>query len=213
MADKQQQAREEAATTKTEVGASTSAHEFGMRTQFQKISDRKQNPQFYDKYTDSSLKESEKWAKYVNEYAALFADDHVLANRRQVFRQQADLLDRARAEQAIVGANPGGLLRAKPLINALAQGVNPELDEMVSLDAAGQQRIDINDPEFTPPMSEEEKSMMDDIRSIWTARKSQGVDNAGSEALTTATSENRTVREESEQGSGGIVDAATGVFD
>lgn len=209
----QHEAQEEAAKRRAEVGASQSAHQMAMQTQFKKVADRKQNPQFYDKYTSTDLEGSEKHSHWVNEYAAQFADDHVLANRRQVYRIQADLLDRARAEQAIVGANPGGSLRAKPLLNALAQGVNPELDNPVSLDVAGQQRVDINDPDFVPPMSEEEKSIMDDIRSLWTARKSQGVDNAGSEALTTATSENRTVREESEKGSGGIVESATGVFD
>jgi hypothetical protein len=53
---------------------------------------------------------------------------------------------------------------------------------------------------------------MDDIANLATARQSMGVDQAGKEALTTATTENRTVREDETEQTG-IISGATGAFD
>lgn len=211
MSDQEQQ-RREAAKTRTESQAAATAHEIGMRAQAQRVNDRKQNPQFYDKFTRSSIEDSEKWSHLQNEFATWLADDHVLSNRRQVFRQQREILNKTRAEQAITGATPGVRLREKPLLNAVAQGVNVELDEPVPLDGAGQQSVTITDPDFTPPMDSEERTVVDDIASIATARQAMGVEQAGSEALTTATTESRTVREE-ETDQSGVVGSISGVFD
>lgn len=206
------QEQKEAARTQTESRAAASAHDVGLRSQQSVMSERKQNPQFYDRYTKSSVEDSEKWNHLLNEHAAWLADDHILANQRPVFRLQRELLNQTRAEQAIVGASPGLRLKQKPLLNAIAQGVHPRLSEVVSLDAAGQSTIPIHDPNFSPPMSAEERTVLDDIASVATARQSMGVDRAGSEALTTATSESRTVRnDESEKQS--RLSSISGVFD
>lgn len=204
--------QKEAARTQTESRAGATAHEVGLRAQHSKVSERKQNPQFYDKFTKSSLEDSEKWSHLLNEHGAWMADDHILANQRPVFRLQREMLNQTRAEQAIVGASPGLRLKQKPLLNALAQGVHPRLDEFVSFDAAGQSMVEINDPSFSPPMSAEERTVMDDLASLATARQSMGVDQAGSEALTTATSESRTVRnDETEKNS--RLSSIAGAFD
>ena len=52
---------------------------------------------------------------------------------------------------------------------------------------------------------------MDDVASLATARQAMGVDQAGSEALTTATTENRTVREDESEGAG-VRGSIAGVF-
>lgn len=187
------------------------AAEYGIKTQQKKVSERKHNPQFYERYTRSSLTESEKFSHLVNEEAPWLADDHVLANRRQIYRQQRELLNTVRAEQSIVGANPGARLREKPLLNALAQGVPVELDRTVPLTAAGQQTIEINDPAFVPPMDAEERTKYDDLARVATARQSMGVDRAGSEALTTATTETRNVREDETESD--TIESVSGVFD
>lgn len=202
----------EAARTHTESRAAAAAHEVGLKTQAEKISDTKQNPQFYDKFTRSSLEKSEKWSHLVNEHAPWLADDHILSNRRQVYRLQREILNKTRAEQSIVGASPGVRLREKPLLNALAQGVHPELTTPVPLDSAGQASVRITDPKFVPPMSAEERSAMDDLADIATARHAMGVEQAGSEALTTATTESRTVRED-ETDKSGAISSISGVFD
>ena len=197
-----QQRERERARTQTESQASAAAHQMAMETQARQVNERKHNPEFYEKYTKTDLKDSRKWGWMVDEFKPWLADDHVLANRRQVYRLQRELLNKARAEQAVAGANPGERLREKPLLNALAQGINVELEEPIPLDAAGQQSMTISHPEYTPPMSPDRRSGMDDLANLATARQSMGVDQAGSEALTTATSENRTVREdETEQSS------------
>lgn len=209
MSDQQQI---ETARTQTESRAASAAHEVGLRSQASTISERKQNPQFYDRYTRSSLEDSEKWGHLVNEHGPWLADDHILSNQRPVFRLQREMLNQTRAEQAIVGASPGLRLREKPLLNAIAQGVHPTLDEPISLDAAGQSSISITDPSFTAPMSAEERTVMGDVADLATARHAMGVDQAGSEALTTATSESRTVRnDETEKGS--KLSSISGVFD
>jgi len=191
----QQQERQEAARTQTETRAASMAHEYGIKAQTAQVNDRKQNPRFYDKFTKSSVEESDRWDGLVDEFGVWLADDHVLSNRRQVHRQQREILNKTRAEQAIVGRSPGVRLRQKPFAHALAQGVNVELDEPVALDAAGQQAAGVDDPQFTPPLGAEERSALDDCAGVATARQAMGVEEARSEALTTATTESRTVRE------------------
>ncbi|MFB6201306.1 MAG: hypothetical protein ABEI98_04775 [Halorhabdus sp.] len=195
----------------TERDAARAAAEYGIKTQQKKVSERKHNPQFYDRFTRTSLEDSEKFSHLVNEEAPWLADDHVLANRRQIYRQQRELLNTVRAEQSIVGANPGARLREKPLLNALAQGVPVALDRTVPLTAAGQQTITIDDPDYVPPMDSEERTKYDDLARVATARQSMGVDRAGSEALTTATTETRNVSEDKTESD--AIESVSGVFD
>jgi len=204
--------RAEHARTQTEAQAASTGHRVSMESQARKVNERKHNPRFYDKFTRSSVKDSEMWRRLLDREATWLADDHVLSNRRQVHRLQRQLLNQVRAEQSIVAGAPGARLREKPLLHALAQGVHPELDEMPPLDAAGQATINISDPRFTPAMDSEERRALDDLAKVATARQAMGVDQAGSEALTTATTESRTVRED-ETEADGIVGSVSGVFD
>lgn len=198
----QQTEHDEAAQAQSESRAAASAHEVGIKSQARSVMERKQNPRFYDKFTSSSIEDAEKWEHLVNEFAPWMADDHILANRRDVYRRKRELLNRVRATQAVVGASPGARLREKPLANALAQGVNVRLEEPVPLDAAGQSTIEITDKDYTAPMDSEEIAAMEDLAEIATARQSQGVEKAGSESLTTATTEQRSVRMDEREESG-----------
>lgn len=212
MSNEQQQQQQERARTHTESQAAAAAHEIGIQSQSKAINSRKHNPQFYEKYTQTDLQDSRQWGHLVDEYRPWLADDHVLSNRRQVYRLQRELLNKTRAEQAVAGASPGARLREKPLLNALAQGIHPTLDQPVDLDAAGQSAISITDPQYSPPMDARERSVMDDIANLATARQAMGVDQAGSEALTTATTESRTVREDETEESS-TIGSISGVFD
>lgn len=198
----QQSEHQEAAQAQTDSRVTATGHEVGLRSQARSVMERKQNPQFYDKFVGSSLEDSEKWGHLFNEFAPWMADDHVLANRRDVYRRKRELLNRVRATQAVVGASPGARLREKPLANALSQGVNVHLDEPIPLSAAGQSTLQISEEGYTEPMSAEEIAAMEDIAEISTARQSMGVGQAGSEALTTATTEQRTVRNDEREESG-----------
>jgi len=197
---KQQSEHEDAAQAQSESRAAVAGHQIGLQSQAKTVMDRKQNPQFYDRFTESSVEDSEKWAHLVNEFAPWLADDHVLANQRQVYRRKRELLNRVRATQAVVGASPGDRLREKPLANALSQGVNVRLEEPIPLDAAGQSTLEISHKDYTEPMDAEEIAAMEDIAEISTARQSQGVGKAGSESLTTATTEQRSVRMDERDG-------------
>ena len=211
--DDYERAQKEQAQVQTESQAAAAGHQVGLEQQARAISERKQNPRFYDRYTHSSLEDSERWGHLVDDFAALLADDHVLSNRRQVYRLQRELLDKVRAEQSITGATPGVRVRQKPLLGALAQGATVELDRPVPLNAAGQQSIDMSTvPGYTPPMDADERTVVGDIARIATARHAMGVDKAGSEALTTATTESRTVREDETEANGTLASIG-GVFD
>ena len=203
----------EQARRRSETQVAQAGHQSGLQTISRAVNERKHNPQFYDKYTRSSIESSEKWSHLVNEYAPWLADDHVLSNRRQVYRLERQLLNKVRAEQSIAGATPGARLREKPLLNALAQGVRHRLDRLIPLDAAGQSTLDLSrNPDYTPPMTAEERTVMDDLASVATARHAMGVDQAGSESLTTATTESRTVHNNEEE-SHGTIRSISGVFD
>lgn len=209
--DDYERAQKEQAQVQTESQAAAAGHRVGLEQQSRAISERKQNPRFYDRYTRSSLEGSERWGHLVGRFDALLADDHVLSNRRQVYRLQRELLDKVRAEQSIAGATPGVRVRQKPLLGALAQGATVELDRTVPLDAAGQQSINITAPGYTPPMDSDDRTVVGDIARIATARHAMGVDKSGSEALTTATTESRTVREDETEQSG--ISSIGAVFD
>lgn len=208
----QKQERQEAARAQTESQAASTAHNVGVQAQASSVFDKKRNPQFYDKFTKTSISDSRKWSHLIDDHAVWMADDHILSNRRQVHRLQRELLNQTRAELSIVGASPGAHLRQKPLLNAICQGVHPDVDQVVPLTAAGQESIKITDKDFTPPMTSEKRTALDDLAGVATARQSMGVDQAGSEALTTATTEQRTVRDEETEKTG-FMAGIGGIFD
>jgi len=52
----QREQQEQLAQTQTESRAASAAHQVGIEAQSRDVHDRKHNPQFYDKFTESSLK-------------------------------------------------------------------------------------------------------------------------------------------------------------
>jgi len=194
--------RQKAAQTHTEGQAASAAHQAGIKHQAESVFKRQNNPQFYERFTQSSVFESDRWSSLANDLQPWLADDHILGNRRPVYRVQQQMLNKTRAEQAIVGSSPGVRLRQKPLLNALAQGCSPELDDVVPLTPAGQSSIDISAEGYFSPMDSDERAVVGDLAKVATSRMSMSVDKAGSDALTTATSENVTRREDQEESSG-----------
>lgn len=212
MSKSESQQQKDRAQTKVESSAAAASHEVGIKQQSKDVSERKNNPRFYDRYTKSDLENSEKWSHLINEYKPWLADDHILSNRRQVYRLERQLLNKVRAQQSVVGASPGARLREKPLLHALAQGVHPELEQVVPLTIAGQRSLNLSDiKEYSEPMDAEERTVMDDVANVATARQAMGVDSAGSEALTAVQTENKTVREDETEES--TVASVSGVFD
>lgn len=212
MTDDQERVREHA-RTQTESSAAAAGHEVGLKTQARQVSERKNNPEFYEKFTRSSLADSKKWSHLFDEYETWLADDHVLANRRQVYRLQRELLNRVRAQQATIGKSPAALLREKPLVDAIWQDVHPRVSDPVPLTSAGQQSLNTAHWDgYDRPMTSDDRAAVDDLANVATARQSMGVESAGTEALTTATTESRTVREDQTEESG-IMGSVSGVFD
>lgn len=192
---------------------SMTAHEIGLQSQTQTVSERKQNPEFYEKFTRSSLEDTERWRDLVDEVAPWLADDHIISNRREVYRIEQQLLNKIRGDQFIIGRSPGARLREKPLLNELAQGIHREMDETIPLTAAGQQSLDPPlDERYRAPITPEAKATIDDLAEVATARQAMGVNRSGSESLTTATTETRTVHND-DKDSRRKLGALSGVFD
>lgn len=210
MTEEIENARQQAARTKTEAGAAQQAHSAGVQAQAKSVFARQHNPQFYDKFTQSSLFDSTEYSYLADSVETWLADDHILGNRRQVYRQQMQMLNPVRAEQEITGRNPGVRLREKPLLYALANGEHPTLDEPIPLSAGGQSSAGVHRRE---PITSDERSALHDISRVATSRMSMSVDNAGSGALTTATSEQVTRRDDENEDGGGITSSIGGMFD
>lgn len=197
MSDQDQQRADERARRQTDSAVAAAGHKVAVQEQSRKVHQQKHNPQFYEKFTESSVADSDELGELIDEHAAWFADDRLLSNRRQVHRLQRQLLNQVRAEQSIVSGSPGQRLKEKPLLHALAQGVRPQLDAPVRLDAAGQQSISLDAyQDYDRALAPDEKTAMDDLAKVASARDAMGVDSAGADALTTASTEQKTVRED-----------------
>jgi len=202
--------RAKQAAKQMETEAASRSNAAAVQAQAESVLTRQHNPQFYDKFVRSSVQDSDEYGDLAESMDTWLADDHVLSNRRQIWRQQAQLLNPARAIEEVVGRDPGVRLREKPLLYALANGEHPELDEAIPLSAGGQSAANIGKKQ---PIDSAEKTAVGDIADVATARMAMGVDSAGSDALTKAQTENVTRQEGTTEESGGLRSSISGVFD
>lgn len=210
MSNERDREREKQAAKQKETEAASRSNAAAVQAQAESVLTRQHNPQFYDKFVRSSIEDSDEYGDLAESVDTWLADDHVLSNRRQIWRQQAQLLNPARAIQEVVSRDPGVRLREKPMLYALANGEHPELDEAIPLTPGGQSSADIGKQK---PIESDEKTALGDIADIATARMAMGVDGAGSDALTTAQTENVTRQEGTTEESGGLTTKIAGAFD
>lgn len=151
------------------------------------IEERIQNPQFLEEYTDPDA-DSAAFDWVEAEFGPLFSKAHVLGYRSEDYEREAKWLDMNKAERMIRERDPGRILKEHPDVLAVMQGerYHPEADRYDSL---------------RNPVSQEQRRVQRDGAEVVTQRKSLAVGGTGSDNLTTATAEQRTVRNEQEESS------------
>lgn len=144
------------------------------------IEERIQNPEFFREYTDPDLDSAlHDWVR--EEFGPLASSAHVLGHRDEHYERKSEWLDLNKAERMIVESTPGRILREHLDVLRVFQGATHGTDKTMR-----------------QPMTQDEKRVVRDGMEVVTNRKSLSVGGKGSDALTTATSEHRQVRNEEE---------------
>jgi hypothetical protein len=166
----------------------------GVQRNQRHVEERKFNSSFLERIQDPDVdSEIHDWLR--DEFPSLFSGAHILGQRSQEFEKQQEYLNRAKAEKFIAEENTGSLLRRHPDVHATMNG-----DDATN---AGQYESEIGT---------DQKRVVRSSMEVATTRQSLAVGARGLRSVTTATSETRTVRQESDEDSGGLLASATGVF-
>jgi len=159
-----------------------------------------QNPEFLKQLQDPDA-DTDLWDWVEDEIGPPLSGAHILGNRSDHYEEQQELLNRNLVERLITERTPGRLLREKPHLLALAQGIQgtseyPEPTEH---------------PEFRAPLTSRKKRVIRQVAEIITQRQTLSIEGEGLTAASTATVENRTVTNE-EQDATGATSRLKGVF-
>ena len=168
--------RENAALDQAQATASESA-----RQQLQEVL---QNPEFLQQIRDADV-DSRVHDWIADELGPVLSGAHVTANEEDHHRHRARWLNQNKAERMLAEREPGRLLKERPHLLAISQGVHIR-----------------DDKEPRQRFLSDEKRAVRDAHDVSTALMSLGVDATGLESVTTATTEARTVRNDREEESG-----------
>lgn len=156
------------------------------------VDERKFNPSFLERIQEPDVdSELHDWLR--DEFPSLFSGAQILGQRGQHFEQQQEFLNRAKAERFIAEKNAGSLLQRHPDVAAT-------MDGKPMGDAAAVE------------LTTDQKRVVRSGMEVATTRQSLAVGARGLRSVTTATSETRTVRQETDDDSDGLLGRATGVF-
>jgi hypothetical protein len=194
MTDETKQKREQDRRDSAAVNAAQQGASLGMRSTAEKISERKQNPNFLDELQKAKI-DTERWDWIENEMAGKFAGAHILGNRSESYIERQDLLNMADAEIQLTERQPGRILRERPELLAVMQD-------------------DVKHPEsvdMRQPYSQEQKRVIREAADVATTRQSLAVDGKGLDAVSKITSESQ-VRKEDEEEASGLINKTKGVF-
>lgn len=111
-----------------EVEAALSGQSSAVDAALQQVAEIKKNAGFVDKLREVGV-DSKKYDWLEDEFGALFADIHMLANRQEEYRRYARLLNRNRIERKITQHSPGRLCKGTTL--QIAQRVHGREDKSV----------------------------------------------------------------------------------
>lgn len=183
------QTTDEEIEDRSAASAATAAASTAGSQTARKVAERKQNPDFLEKYLELDL-DSDKYPWLESEMSPLLSQAHPLSNRRESFERKSELLDTNRGEREIARHTPGRLLKQNEVVWAAMAGKR-DPDAMRAYDSAHREAV---------------RDTMD----VASARKALGVAGRGSDALTTAVTEHSSVERGSE--SDGIKDKVSEVF-
>ena len=142
-----------------------------------------ENPQFLNELRKADI-DSELFDWLEDEYPSWFSGAHSVTNRGPDWGLQADLMLKNKRERAFAQANPGRLLRDRPVLLAIAQG-----------------KTDTAEPKPQKPMTSEERRATYAAAEVAADLWALSTDKAGLEATSTATTETKVTRTAEEEGS------------
>lgn len=178
------------------------AMQSAMRKQREKI----QNPNFLEALRDSDLDLDLGDGKSIEElFPTWFSGARAVTNRGDNWHQEADLLMKNKRERRVTQRTPGRLLKDRPFVMATMQGADtPRLDAYQSPDIPGSLDLwkkklkDGGKREVKPALNAEAKSQIYGAAEVAADQMALSRNAAGLEATSTATTETRVTREETE---------------
>lgn len=162
----------------------------------EKTAERLMNPNFLSELKKSGVN-NELYDWIEEELGPELAGGHIVGQREEHYRHQQEWLAKNRENRMIVERTPGRLIRDKPHLLAVAQGVDSP-----------------DDPEFRSPIHNRpaKKRVIRGAHDVAVNLRSMSVGGYGLDSVTTATTEHRTVDRENEEKSG-IASRAKRVLD
>lgn len=167
----------------------------GLTANQRHVDERKFNPSFLERIQDPDV-DSEIHDWLVAEFPALFSGAHIVGQRQDHYEEQQEFLNRAKAERFITENDPGSLLQRHPSVAMSMDGETPESHHDAHAHA----------------LTTDERAVVRNGMEVATTRQSLAVGARGLRSVTTATSETRTVRQETDDDDSGLIGSATGVF-
>ena len=158
------------------------------------------NPEFLAQLQDADV-DTDLWDWVEAELGPVLSGSHILGQRDESYEEQQSLLNRNVVQRVIAERNPGRLLRDNPKMLAQAQGI--ECDD--------QHTDPTKHPSFRDPLTPRKKRVIRQAAEVITTRQTLSIGGRGVDAVSSATVENRTVTNESEEASG-AASRLSGVF-
>lgn len=165
-----------------------------MQVAAEKQSEKIENPFFLQALQDADV-DSPVFDWLEEEYPTWFSGANIVGNQGENHDEFSRLLMHNRRERAEVERKPGRLIRDKPFLLAEAQGVSGPDDEM-----------------YREPLTEQKRRAIYGAADVAANLMSLSGDARGIEATTTATTESRVTRQDSEQSEGRLESVAGGLY-
>jgi hypothetical protein len=171
------------------------------RVQEEILQETTQNPDFLEKLGDADVDNSDVHDWITDELGPALSEALIKGNMDEDFPRRAELLNQNAADRFIAERTPGRCLRQHEKLNALAQGIT-----------GTRQYPDPTDhPDYRAPLTPAKKRV---VRAAFENRallQSLSAEGEGVKAVSTATTENRTVGQETADQKS-IRERAAGVF-
>lgn len=179
-----------------ELTAFSSGTQAASQIAAEKTAERLMNPNFLNELKKSGVN-NELYDWIEEELGPELAGGHIVGQREEHYRHQQEWLAKNRENRMIAERTPGRLIRDKPHLLAVAQGVESP-----------------DDPEYRSPIHNRpnKKRVIRGAHDVAVNLRSMAVGGFGLDSVTTATTEHRTVDRENEEKSG-IASRAKRVLD
>jgi len=203
---KQEEQRKRAENRQEDRQLTTSSQSVAMQSAMRKQQEKIQNPNFLEALRDSDLDlDLGDDITLEDLYPTWFSGARAVTNRGDSWDQEADLLMKNKRERRVTQRNPGRLLRDRPFVLATMQGAEtPHAEAYQSPDIPGsldhwRQKL-VEKTELDKPFEPSQKSTVYGAAEVAADQMALSRNAAGLEATSTATTETRVTRGETEEG-------------